>query len=355
MDLRVSFEGRVLALPEISPRATIHDLKLAIHAMTRVPVEAQQLAFAGEALDDDTRTVRSHHLHTGASAKLVLVSRHHTPAAFAATSDGLTVTLPVADPAAAAALNHRLRRLDTMHDEMLHRVKRVRPVVMMPSKEAKPVDAKPVDAALLGYQVALKIFGMGHLIANGPTLLVCGGVHGNETRGMDGVRALQDLCSAAANPLVREVLSRARVVTVPCLNRVGHLANARGCPKRGTEVAQCADGKVWVAPDERGGIKYAEGWSDPNRGWGDTNQTVAMAVLQELLGSSMTRPSVAIFNHDWALPQGKCYNIGCAVGQTNFYSMAITYGYLIAIRLLFGGYSIAIQLRYDCDAIAIRC
>ena len=58
MDFSVS-EGRVLTLSEISPRATIHDLKLKIHTLTRAPVEAQQLAFAGEALDDDTRTVRS--------------------------------------------------------------------------------------------------------------------------------------------------------------------------------------------------------------------------------------------------------------------------------------------------------
>ena len=307
MDIRVSHDGRTFALSDLSPRTTVADLKRRLHSLTRVPVHLQQLAFAGDALADDARTLRSYHLHNDARPQLVLRS---TPVAFAASSDGLTVTLPAERPAA-AALHARLRTLDPLHGEMLHRVKRARPVLVLPSKEGRPKDAQPVAAGLLGHQLELQSFGMG---ADGPTLLVCGGVHGNETRGMDGVRALQELCRATALPLVREIVSRARVVTVPCLNRVGHLAGARGCPKLGATVAQCADGRVWVAPDERGGIKYAEGWSDPNRGWGETNQTVGLALLRELLGSQLTRPGLCVFNHDWALPQGMCYNVGSPPG-----------------------------------------
>jgi hypothetical protein len=314
MEIRVTHDGTFFALSDLSPRATVADLKRRLQEHTRIPASAQQLAFAGDTLDNDLRSVGSYHLHQGATAHLVLVSRLAQAVTFATTSAGLTATLPVATPAEAAALDGRLRALETLHGELLHQVKRARPAHVR-TKETRPPDAMLTDAALLGAAVELQIFGMA---SDGPTLLVCGGVHGNETRGMDGVRALQKLLDNAAGcPLVREIVERSRVVTVPCLNRVGSLARARGCPKRGTKVARCPDGRVWVAPDERGGIKYPHGWSDPNRGWDESNQTVALGLLDELCASRLTKPNVAngtwkkeVFNHDWALPQGKCYNVG---------------------------------------------
>ena len=388
MEIRVTHDGTFFALSDLSPRATVADLKRRLQEHTRIPASAQQLAFAGDTLDNDLRSVGSYHLHQGATAHLVLVSRLAQAVTFATTSAGLTATLPVATPAEAAALDGRLRALETLHGELLHQVKRARPAHVR-TKETRPPDAMLTDAALLGAAVELQIFGMA---SDGPTLLVCGGVHGNETRGMDGVRALQKLLDNAAGcPLVREIVERSRVVTVPCLNRVGSLARARGCPKRGTKVARCPDGRVWVAPDERGGIKYPHGWSDPNRGWDESNQTVALGLLDELCASRLTKPNVIrqlacrhtevlatayvcvcvlcvlslvtrgtrprqhiipasripcpakhllllhpsphfcphfpmlptmccpdtqtrrpdrVFNHDWALPQGKCYNVG---------------------------------------------
>jgi hypothetical protein len=59
-------------------------------------------------------------------------------------------------------------------------------------------------------------------------------------------------------------------------------------------------GKVFVGSNERGGMRWPEGWADPNIGW-DTNKTLAKAHLVKIINNY--HPSFIVWSHDWAAPQ----------------------------------------------------
>jgi hypothetical protein len=143
-----------------------------------------------------------------------------------------------------------------------------------------------------------------------PVMMVVGGVHGNERMGVRGAQMLVDYLKRApvrmreGCDLGVRILSALQVVVVPCINPVGYSADARCCPTTQVREVTFTEGKVVVAEDEKGSIKPPTGWADPNRGWqGKTNDTLVKHHLKRLL--RMISPSVIVFNHDWALPQGK--------------------------------------------------
>jgi len=77
------------------------------------------------------------------------------------------------------------------------------------------------------------------------------------------------------------------------------------------EVNYCVNTcKVIVPEDETRSLKVPYGWQDPNRGW-DENDTFVKHHLEKLFGHSQGEhrstffPDMVIFNHDWAIVQGK--------------------------------------------------
>ena len=147
-----------------------------------------------------------------------------------------------------------------------------------------------------------------------PTFLVVGGVHGNEGCSMLGVEALSQYLRAASGKLARHLLGHARVVCVPCANRVGMLCagtrlpgpetpmeawGARCCPTNTAPAVTVAfgEGRVWGVPAAHKGSDPLEGWADPNRGWRG-NRTFVKGHLERLIADF--EPDLCLFSHDWA-------------------------------------------------------
>ncbi|KAH3760525.1 hypothetical protein Pelo_7686 [Pelomyxa schiedti] len=139
-----------------------------------------------------------------------------------------------------------------------------------------------------------------------PTVVVIGGVHGNEVMGIEGVQRLKSfLTTKPAHPFALRLLATARIVVVPCINPIGYLARARCCPVASENCSvnyNTNTGEIVVQDTQRGSISPPPGWKDPNRGWA-ANDTLVKHNLKSLLDS--VNPSVLIFNHDWAAPQAK--------------------------------------------------
>merc|ERR1739848_339512 len=98
---------------------------------------------------------------------------------------------------------------------------------------------------------------------------------------MLGVEALTQYLRRAEGKLARYLLSHCRIVTVPCINRVGMLCcerrlisptdsmacwGVRSCPTPGVHVPW-GEGRVWCVPLSHKGSESPPGWCDPNRGW----------------------------------------------------------------------------------------
>ncbi len=139
------------------------------------------------------------------------------------------------------------------------------------------------------------------------TILVVGGVHGNEIPGIEGVKRLISYLGQPELNLATEILARVAVTVVPIVNIVGYLAEARACPQRGAEVAY-EGGTVIVPEDEKGydGKDPAQ-WHDPNLGWED-NDTLVRHQMEWLMKA--VDPDLIIFNHDWALPLPRLFVFG---------------------------------------------
>ncbi|MFX1251867.1 MAG: M14 family zinc carboxypeptidase [Promethearchaeota archaeon] len=137
--------------------------------------------------------------------------------------------------------------------------------------------------------------------SNEQNILIIGGVHGNEIQGVKGTELVINYLKKPEKMLTQEILKKATIVVVPCINLVGYLADARTCPKKGTEV-EYEQGKVKVKWDEKHSIKIPPNWHDPNRGW-NNNDTLVKYHLEWLCKTFS--PSLIIFNHDWDVPQGK--------------------------------------------------
>ena len=137
-------------------------------------------------------------------------------------------------------------------------------------------------------------------------VLIVSGVHGNEPQSMKGTRLLSEYLSNPENELVTEILEGTTVVTVPLINIIGEMADARSCPEEGVEV-EFRDSTVIVQDDEKGMYKFPSGWCDANAGW-DTNGTLVKEHIARLI--EMIAPTLIIFNHDWTLTQGKIYAYG---------------------------------------------
>lgn len=77
-------------------------------------------------------------------------------------------------------------------------------------------------------------------------------------------------------------------------------------------------GTVVVGNDEKGGIKWPQGWADPNVGW-NQNDTLAKKHLLKLVNTF--NPTLIVWNHDWAAPQSivKLYN---GSGKSEFESLS---------------------------------
>ena len=70
-----------------------------------------------------------------------------------------------------------------------------------------------------------------------PIVLLAGGIHGNEIRGIEAVSHLVQSLKKNDNPMISNILSNIRLHVIPILNVVGHLAGVRCCPQTG-EIIQ---------------------------------------------------------------------------------------------------------------------
>ena len=246
---------------QLSSSMRVRDVKQAlVAARPTIPGNRPlRLIFCGEDLDDD-RTLGSYNVHSGATAHLV-VCRASAPLLFAKTSSGLTATFVTKAGHCEAESVHVLRQaggvggaphLTAGLTELLARRPELRLAMgdfggdaatgaaatavagggtglgaaAPASEEPIPASAESVPAEYLAATVTVHSFGLAvdPLLGNRrPTLLVVGGVHGNETCGMLGVEALCQYLRRGAGRLARHLLSHARVVAVPCVNRVGML------------------------------------------------------------------------------------------------------------------------------------
>lgn len=147
----------------------------------------------------------------------------------------------------------------------------------------------------------IKINRFSGLNTHNSNILIIGGVHGNEIQGIRGSTLLRDYFFDPENILTPMILARATIVIIPVINVVGYLAKARSCPNTGAEI-EYTQGTVQIKTDEKFSMRIPINWHDPNRGW-DDNDSLVCHQLKWLL--PILKPSLIIFNHDWALPQGK--------------------------------------------------
>ena len=245
----------------LSSSMRVRDVKQAL-AAARPTIPGNRplrLVFCGEDLNDD-RTLGSYNVHSGATAHLV-VSRASAPLLFTKTSSGLTATFVTKAGHCDAESVHVLRQaggvggaphLTAGLAELLARRPELRfamgdvgvdaatgATASAAGAEARglgaaapameepiPASAESVPAEYLAATVTVHSFGLTvdpSLGNRRPTLLVVGGVHGNETCGMLGVEALCQYLRSGVGRLARHLLSHARIVAVPCANRVGML------------------------------------------------------------------------------------------------------------------------------------
>jgi len=143
--------------------------------------------------------------------------------------------------------------------------------------------------------------------------MIVGGTHGNEVQGVRGVARVIKYLKNPTNELGAEILTKSTVIAVPVINGVGYVAGARTCPRMQADPEVVfSEGKVWVRDDEKGSINPPKGWSDPGRGW-EKNDTFVKHHLEQLLKFN---PSVILFNHDWAPPQGSLKYYGDKIEET---------------------------------------
>jgi len=135
---------------------------------------------------------------------------------------------------------------------------------------------------------------------NAPVVIIVAGVHGNEIQSMKGANLLIEHFKNPENLFVQEILSTHSLTIVPCMNRIGFLANARSAPPHDIQV-EYQNGEVIVGKNEKGSYNFPPNWQDPNRGW-DENKTIVKEFFLDLVQSE--KPSLILTLHDWALPQG---------------------------------------------------
>ncbi|MBD3255109.1 MAG: hypothetical protein GF383_08440 [Candidatus Lokiarchaeota archaeon] len=133
------------------------------------------------------------------------------------------------------------------------------------------------------------------------TILIIGGIHGDEKPCVDGTFLLKGYLSNPDNQLTKKILRNTSIIIVPILNVAGYLSNARSCPMLNAQI-KYKNNNVIIKDDEKGMYKFPPGWQDPNRGW-EENQTLARLHLKKLI--SDYNPTFIIFNHDWSLPQAR--------------------------------------------------
>lgn len=140
-------------------------------------------------------------------------------------------------------------------------------------------------------------------------LAVVGGVHGNELTGMEGAQCIHEFLSARSHDLALAIQERANVTVIPCVNSVGLAAGARCAPTLDTPVlrGEWSRRRVYVGDHQHGSFFPPGGWQDPNRGW-SSNRTVVKYTLERALfsGAALAPPSMVVWNHDWAIPNGVC-------------------------------------------------
>lgn len=142
-------------------------------------------------------------------------------------------------------------------------------------------------------------------------LAVVGGVHGNELTGMEGAQCIHEYLSDSANcRLAQAILASATVTVIPCINTVGLAAGARCSPTLHSKVlrskAPSSSGgghRVVVGDHQHGSFFPPRAWQDPNRGW-VTNRTLVKELLERTLFTPGSAPSMVVWNHDWAIPNG---------------------------------------------------
>jgi len=312
---------------QVDTRTLVGELKVAIIERLKLPREVLnqgllRLTFSGRTLDDDSQLLGSYGVHKGTPAH-VIASRSTAPLTFFQTSDGLTMTMHS---------DEVCNDFDTLHEaidsamamelkrEMLERVRElaIRETAertscsdaAMSGASTPAIETVMMPAELLANRIDMAVHGQIEQPLS--TIWAVGGIHGNEVVGIEGTRLLDRFLRSAQpySKLCCHVLQHSRIVVIPCINVVGNLASARCCPAPGVEVAYAkADPPfVVVGPHERGAISPPAGWSDPNRGW-QSNKTIVKQHIDVLLDGPM-RPSVTIWNHDWAVPQGKLYPRG---------------------------------------------
>ena len=136
-----------------------------------------------------------------------------------------------------------------------------------------------------------------------PIVLLAGGIHGNEIRGIEAVSHLVQSLKKNDNPLISNILSKIRLYVIPRLNVVGNLAGARCCPQSGEIIQYNEETQEVILPqDQKGSMKIPQGWADPNRLWND-NVTLAKMHLDKAIKSLPRKPDLVIFPHDWAATQ----------------------------------------------------
>eukprot|EP01125_Pyxidicula_operculata_P020965 TRINITY_DN7893_c0_g1_i1.p1 TRINITY_DN7893_c0_g1~~TRINITY_DN7893_c0_g1_i1.p1 ORF type:complete len:357 (-),score=58.26 TRINITY_DN7893_c0_g1_i1:63-1133(-) len=135
-----------------------------------------------------------------------------------------------------------------------------------------------------------------------PVVLIVGGVHGSESTAIEGVRLLKKVFDNAPDySIVKDILSNIRIVIVPCINKVGQLADTVSSPAPDCKVS-FVDQRVIVQDDEKRQLKYPSEWEDGNKGW-DPERTLVQMHLNKLI--SMFQPHTIIMNHDWDTPNAK--------------------------------------------------
>eukprot|EP00854_Cymbomonas_tetramitiformis_P018027 gene18027-21468_t len=321
---------------------TIRALRSKIHEKHRHAPVFQRLFFCGLELCDDDITLGEINWHADGLANVILFHSDSQVLCFK-TPSGLTFSIDAPSDASEkeALKSHILRTQQHLRNELSrHFEAHTHLLDLLGDAEQQPdlldaltavadtrqgeastpeVETREIDAECLGGNLDIRFFGLlnSHMkedtgkLAKKPTFLVAGGVHGNEVRAMQGVELLQAYLDTSVDEegsLAKAILDRCTIVSVARINKVGYLAGARCCPARGVPV-RYGGGQVWVEWDQKGSINPPAGWQDPNRGW-DTNDTLVKDLIENLLTNDLTRPDLILWNHDWAVPQGKLYSVG---------------------------------------------
>ena len=327
----------------------ISDVRAKLRALTGDHRATAGLVYRGEILEDDAAAVSDVFRRDGDSdsdARFVIFNRvegERNPRHFFATPSGLTLTIDDRKDARALAqpwlidekINLHVQRLGPELSARASRYARKQARggeeeeacdddEATARKQARRTEAEvdrrdsgcddnegendeetvleECDAASTAGSVAVHQF---HCARTGaPHLAVVGGVHGNERVGIAGAEHVGEFLRDTTDELAQAILQRATVTVIPCANTVGAAANARTSPETGARVLH-GGGRAWVGDHQRGSLFPPDGWHDPNRGWERNDTLVKHALASVLFRGAAAAPSMVVWNHDWAVPQGK--------------------------------------------------